>query len=49
MCHEPKLKFQDYKSCLEATQLGTKINQLEKNKVDVDSLGENNKKFKQEQ
>ena len=32
------LKFEDYKHCLEATQLKNKINQLEKNKVDLDSL-----------
>ena len=30
-----KLKFEDYKNCLEATQLENKINQLEKNNVDV--------------
>ena len=28
---ERKLKFEDYKPCLEATQLENKINQLEKN------------------
>ena len=33
-----KLKFEDYKSCLEATQLENKTNQLEKNKIDVNSL-----------
>ena len=33
-----KLKFEDYKSCLEGTQLENKINHLEKNKIDVDSL-----------
>ena len=31
-------KLEDYKNCLEATQLENKINQLEKNKVKVDSL-----------
>ena len=30
-----KLKFEDYKSSLEATQLETKINHLGKNKIDV--------------
>ena len=29
---EKKLSFEDYKPCLEATQLESKINQLEKNK-----------------
>ena len=33
-----KLKFQDYKNCLEAAQIENKINHLEKDKVDVDSL-----------
>ena len=34
-----KLKFEDYKNCLEATQLENKINHL-KNKIDIDSLKE---------
>ena len=33
-----KLKFEDYKSCLEATQLENGIKQLEKNKVNVDNF-----------
>ena len=34
-----KLKFEDCKHCLEATQLENKINHLEKkNKLDADSL-----------
>ena len=32
-----KLKFEDHKHCLEATQLEKKENPLEKNKVDVNS------------
>ena len=40
-----KLKFEDYKHCLDATQLDNKINKLEKNKLDMDSLRENHKKF----
>ena len=36
-----KLQFKDYKNCLEATQPENKVNQLQKNKVDVDILGEN--------
>ena len=35
-----KLKFQDYKNCLKAAQVENKINHLEKNKIDVDSLKE---------
>ena len=40
-----KLQLKDYKNCLEATQPENKVNQLQKNKVDVDSLGENHKEF----
>ena len=39
-----KLKFQDYKNCLEATQLN-KINHLEKNKINEDSLKKEYKEF----
>ena len=35
-----KIKFEDYKNCLEAAQIENKINHLEKNKMDVDSLKE---------
>ena len=35
-----KLKFENYKNCLEATQLENKINYLEKNKIDIDSTKE---------
>ena len=35
-----KLKFQDYKNCLEATLTEKKINHLEKTKIDEDSLKE---------
>ena len=40
-----KKKIDDNKHCLEATQLENKTNQLEKNKVNTDSLGENHKEF----
>ena len=30
VCHKTKLKFEDYKQCLEATKFENKINQLEK-------------------
>ena len=40
-----KLKFQDYKNFLEAVQTENKIYRLEKNKVEVNSLKEDKKKF----
>ena len=35
-----KLKFENYKNCVEATQLENKINYLEKNKIYMDSVKE---------
>ena len=35
-----KLKFQDYENCLEAAQIENKINHLEKNKIQADSLAQ---------
>ena len=35
-----KIKFENYKNCLEATQLENKIKYLEKNKIDIDSIKE---------
>ena len=35
-----KFKFEIYKNCLEATQLENKINYLEKNEIDMDSIKE---------
>ena len=35
-----KLKFENYENYLEATQLENKINYLEKNKIDIDSIKE---------
>ena len=40
-----KTKFENYKNCLEATQLESKMNHLEKNKIDVDRIKENLKEF----
>ena len=40
-----KLKHEEYKHCLEATQSENKIKQLEKKKIDVDNLRENLKEF----
>ena len=36
--------IQDYKSCLEAAQIENKINHLENNKIDVDSLKEDERR-----
>ena len=33
-----KLKFENYKKCLESNQLDNKIKYLEKNKTNIDSL-----------
>ena len=38
-----ELKFENYKNCLEATQLENKINCIEKNESDLDSIKENHK------
>ena len=40
-----KLKFEDYKNCLEATQLENKVNHLKKNKIWRDSVNEDYKEF----
>ena len=40
-----KLKFEDYKNFLEATQLENKVNHLEKNKIWRDSVNEDYKEF----
>ena len=40
-----KIKFEDYKNCLKATQLENKINHPEKNKIDMDNLKESNEEF----
>ena len=40
-----KFKFEKYKNYLEATQLGNKINYLEKSKIDIDSLKSGHKEF----
>ena len=36
--HKKKFKFENYKNCLEATQLENKINHIEKNKIHTDSF-----------
>ena len=38
-----KLKFENYKNCLETTQIESKINQLEKYKINIGSFKKNHK------
>ena len=45
MCHKRKLRFQDYKDCLETAQIERKINYLRKKRIGVDSLKEYQKEF----
>ena len=40
-----KLKFENYKNCLEAAQTENELNHLEKNKTDVDSIKKDKKEF----
>ena len=40
-----KAKFQDYKKCLEAVQIVNKINHLEKNEINVNSIKKDKKEF----
>ena len=40
-----ELKFENYESCLKVNQLENKINRLEKNKIDTDSIKKNHKEF----
>ena len=40
-----KIKFENYKNYLEATQLYNKINQLEKSKTGIDGLKQDHKEF----
>ena len=40
-----KLKFGNYKNCLEGPQLDNKLNYLEKNKINVDNLKKDHKEF----
>ena len=45
-----KLKFENYKNSLEATQLDNKINYLEKkNEISTNSLKKDHKEFKKKQ
>ena len=40
-----KIKFEDHKFCLEATQVEKNISELKQNKLDVVSLTENHREF----
>ena len=41
-----KRKSENYKNCLESTQIKNQINHLEKNKADIDILEEDKKEFR---
>ena len=45
MCHRKKRKSENYKNCLEASQIENKINHLEKYEIDADILKEDQKEF----
>ena len=45
VCHKNKLKFEEYKICLNANQLENEINHLEKSVIDVYSFKKDHKKF----
>ena len=40
-----KLKFENYKNCFEAIQLENKINYLEKDEINIDSIKKDHEKF----
>ena len=40
-----KLKFEYYQNCLEATQFDNRINDLEKNNIDIHNVKKNHKEF----
>ena len=41
-----KVKFENYKNCSETNQLENKINDLEKNEININSLRKNHKELK---
>ena len=45
MCHKKNFEFEDYDNCLEATQIKNKINQVRKNKTDIECLKKDHKEF----
>ena len=47
-CIIKNIKFENYKNCLEATQLKNKINHLEKKKISTDSLTKSLKTYKKQ-
>ena len=40
-----EFRFEEYKNCFTATLLENKVNHLEKNEIDVDSLKKDHKEF----
>ena len=45
MCHKKNFEFEDYDNCSEATQIKNKINQVRKNKTDIECLKKDHKEF----
>ena len=45
VCHKRKVKFENYKSRLEATQVENKKNYLETNEINIGSLKKDHKEF----
>ena len=46
---EIKINFENYKNCLEATQLDNQINYLKENEINVHSLKKDHKEFRKKQ
>ena len=40
-----KIKFENYQNCLEATKLENKMNYLEKNEINIDSIKKDHEEF----
>ena len=44
-----KIKFENYQNCLEATKLENKMNYLEKNEINIDSIKKDHEEFTKRQ
>ena len=40
-----KIKFENYQNCLEAAKLENKMNYLEKNEINIDSIKKDHEEF----
>ena len=40
-----KIKFENYQNCLEATKLENKMNYLQKNEINIDSIKKDHEEF----